>query len=61
MVLIIRDKMNNYVELDKNFNVEKINDEEFNFYPYTALNLKVSRGTKQIKNYTDFHLTLCQN
>ena len=53
--------MNNYVELDKNFNVEKINDEEFNFYPYTALNLKVSRGTKQIKNYTDFHLTLCQN
>ena len=32
--------MNNYVELDKNFNVEKINDEEFNFYPYTAFKLE---------------------
>ena len=32
--------MSNYIELDKNFNVEKINDEEFNFYPYTAFKLE---------------------
>ena len=32
--------MGNYVELDKNFTVEKVNDEEFNFYPYTAFKLE---------------------
>lgn len=32
--------MSNYIELDKNFTVEKINDEEFNFYPYTAFKLE---------------------
>ena len=32
--------MVNYVELDKNFNVDKINDEEFNFYPYSVFKLE---------------------
>lgn len=32
--------MSNYVELDKNFNVDKINDEEFVFYPYTQFELE---------------------
>lgn len=32
--------MNNYKELDKNFMVNKINNEEFTFYPYTAFKLE---------------------
>lgn len=32
--------MKNYVELDKNLTVEKINDEEFKFYPYTKFKLE---------------------
>ncbi len=32
--------MSSYKELDKNFTVEKINNEEFSFYPYTAFKLE---------------------
>lgn len=32
--------MNNYKELDKNMMVETINDEEFEFYPYTTFKLE---------------------